>query len=559
MPKRNANFINKSTLKEYSNVNILTPEDIDNILAPGVLFKFNDDKSNNIYKIGHIKKIRNDFENLYAVGINSIYNNQYIHHTNIDLLKLLLSRHIIEIIHPSQLEGNKFNKNIFFNATKEIQKINANTETNKKKCTFCINRNKCLSYTKLESNNCDNLFIDDALTIQFNNNICNDDIFYVKIADDSSNDIFTIVRNIKSSPFKVTWDIKLDSTKTLCWNLSKDELEQILTNNNFIFTKKQDYLAVTKPVININKLKLFNSLIKSKLNITNKKVNFTNLIFFKFNNCNSAVFAYDKITLEFYQIYPYSITPLGSLSTQNINYINQELDILNVEQLTNFELGSSCSCFTHNLTEARIYTELDLTNKVFFNLSYKSNTGTEVYLLKLTSQCSDVCIHGEWKSKTSRYFLDKNNKKHAYISIESVYNYLKNNDYSPYPLTDKWCKYDSIYPNKINDNLNVLECLLKNINCDPFTDIYYIDNYHKYWIYNDYQKTKNPKFSKKTGGYILDVKNGHASGINYYSKKLITILSQINICEPWITIVPSSKKDTLNDGMCNLIFDVVDT
>lgn len=52
MPKRNANFINKSTLKEYSNVNILTPEDIDNILAPGVLFKFNDDKSNNIYKIG---------------------------------------------------------------------------------------------------------------------------------------------------------------------------------------------------------------------------------------------------------------------------------------------------------------------------------------------------------------------------------------------------------------------------------------------------------------------------------------------------------------------------
>lgn len=92
---------------------------------------------------------------------------------------------------------------------------------------------------------------------------------------------------------------------------------------------------------------------------------------------------------------------------------------------------------------------------------------------------------------------------------------------------------------------------------DSFSGINYIDEYYKYWIYEDGEKFINPEFSNECGGYILEVKNGKTSGINYYEKKLVEIFRQMDINDSWITIVPSSKKDVLNEGMCELINRVV--
>lgn len=102
--------------------------------------------------------------------------------------------------------------------------------------------------------------------------------------------------------------------------------------------------------------------------------------------------------------------------------------------------------------------------------------------------------------------------------------------------------------------LNTEKAELKKDLC---TGINYIDEYYKYWIYEDGEKFINPEFSDKCGGYILEVKNGKVSGINYYEKKLIEAFSKIDVTNSWITIVPSSKKDKLNDGMCKLINRVV--
>lgn len=93
---------------------------------------------------------------------------------------------------------------------------------------------------------------------------------------------------------------------------------------------------------------------------------------------------------------------------------------------------------------------------------------------------------------------------------------------------------------------------------DLCTGINYIDEYYKYWIYEDGEKFINPEFSNECGGYILEVKNGKVSGINYYEKRLVEIFSEMDITESYIVIVPSSKKDTLNDGMYKLINKVVE-
>lgn len=92
---------------------------------------------------------------------------------------------------------------------------------------------------------------------------------------------------------------------------------------------------------------------------------------------------------------------------------------------------------------------------------------------------------------------------------------------------------------------------------DPISEINYIDEYDKYWIYEDGVKYRNPKFYDKNGRLILALKKGEKSGINFYKGKLIEIFNYMDMKDSWVTIVPSSKQDVLNEGMCELINRVV--
>lgn len=92
------------------------------------------------------------------------------------------------------------------------------------------------------------------------------------------------------------------------------------------------------------------------------------------------------------------------------------------------------------------------------------------------------------------------------------------------------------------------------------TEIYYIDDYYPYRIMNIYgEKVINPKFTKLTGGYLLDVKNNVSEGINYYSSKIINELEaarhmdRLNL----IMYVPSSKVGKESLGMRSILNLVV--
>lgn len=76
------------------------------------------------------------------------------------------------------------------------------------------------------------------------------------------------------------------------------------------------------------------------------------------------------------------------------------------------------------------------------------------------------------------------------------------------------------------------------------------------FFFGDYEPYRvngmlNPKFEKKTGGYILDVKDNIDSGVNYYSNLIIEDFKKIRNLNEFdiILYVPSSKVDKISSGM----------
>lgn len=87
--------------------------------------------------------------------------------------------------------------------------------------------------------------------------------------------------------------------------------------------------------------------------------------------------------------------------------------------------------------------------------------------------------------------------------------------------------------------------------CCKETGIYYIGEYHPYWLSGE----KNPNFNKVNGGYILDLKENNKNGIRYFVNKIeeefkkYSNIDEFNI----ITIVPSSKKNVISEGLKTLV------
>ncbi|MGN9135946.1 hypothetical protein ACTNDG_11010 [Clostridium sp. HCP1S3_B4] len=88
-------------------------------------------------------------------------------------------------------------------------------------------------------------------------------------------------------------------------------------------------------------------------------------------------------------------------------------------------------------------------------------------------------------------------------------------------------------------------CILSNVNYDDENEIYYISDYHQYWLYDkNYEKQRNPEFDNYNGGYILDVKNNKSSGLNYYTEQLEKIINVNDelLNNNWIiNLIPSLK------------------
>lgn len=97
---------------------------------------------------------------------------------------------------------------------------------------------------------------------------------------------------------------------------------------------------------------------------------------------------------------------------------------------------------------------------------------------------------------------------------------------------------------------------LSNVNYHCEKKIYYISYYHQYWLYDDNNERRvNPDFNNYNGGYILDVKNNKAEGINFYTNKLSEII--INnielILNEWIiNVVPSHTVNTFSIGLTKI-------
>lgn len=92
------------------------------------------------------------------------------------------------------------------------------------------------------------------------------------------------------------------------------------------------------------------------------------------------------------------------------------------------------------------------------------------------------------------------------------------------------------------------------------TGIYYLDDYYPYRVFDEYgNKIINSKFSKKNGGYILDIKNNLDEGINYYTNKILKELEKarhmdrLNI----IMYVPSSQAGKQSCGIRKVLENIV--
>lgn len=92
---------------------------------------------------------------------------------------------------------------------------------------------------------------------------------------------------------------------------------------------------------------------------------------------------------------------------------------------------------------------------------------------------------------------------------------------------------------------------LKLMKSDIVKRIYYLSDYHKYWIHNDYGKMANPGFDDFSSK-ILHLKNSSIDSIEYFSQRLDNIFGakgnnlglQIVLC-----CVPSSSIEDPNNGV----------
>lgn len=81
-------------------------------------------------------------------------------------------------------------------------------------------------------------------------------------------------------------------------------------------------------------------------------------------------------------------------------------------------------------------------------------------------------------------------------------------------------------------------------------NIYYFSDYEPYRINGE----ANEKFSKRTGGYLLDLKENKDCGVNYFKKIIINEFKEVTNLNEFdiITIVPRSEAGEFRDGMIRL-------
>lgn len=382
----------------------------------GFEFSFNDDSTNNIFKVNLV----DGKEVLIAKEIKSIYNSQKLRDINIDDINNLIDLGFIKEISKQQEIKNKCDLNVKINYEILLEYYFKKIKENNEKCIICefYNNNDCPIMNEYENTKCPSYKINKKFVVKYREHSFYK-FTYVKITNDYTNDIFEVERNgdYSSSLLNIK-SIYSKFTKSIDLKEFKEDLKK-----NLIY------------IIGVNEL-ITNNFLKDKVSLSKSiyvsQKSFSDIQLFKYRECNNTIYLYSKDEKEIYLVNEYSLAKQKYINVDKLEkYLN--IEFIDKDSVENMDKKHVCKCTNHNIMDNYMREYIGECN--LNEPKYRTIKNGPLGILKVIVKEEHVPDMWEYKSKNVYYYVDHKGREYNY-SIEGLYNFFTSNNYYPENLSE---------------------------------------------------------------------------------------------------------------------------